>query len=268
MSVDLSSLQTNIASISNLIMVTPNSNVGLQPQFAQGSQSKTQVPSLIFDIEEENTLVLTSDITDHWVEDNTAIQDQIALRPETYTVNGYIGELNDVVPPLLQPLKLVADKLLPLAAFTPVITSAALIAYNEALQAYQLAQLAKSSVISAYNSITGNSNSTQTKQQKMANLLVGYWNSRTLFTVQTPWAIFTDMAIQNLRIIQDGDTRMVSDFEITFKKMRFAKTVIKYPSNSAQSRLKAISSTVVDHGVVQTVPAGTLGSQVTAQKLA
>jgi len=57
-------------------------------------------------------------------------------------------------------------------------------------------------------------------------LFYGYWQSRTLFTVQTPWAIFQDMAIQNLRAIQDDSTRMITDFEITFKMLRFAAAAV------------------------------------------
>jgi hypothetical protein len=46
-----------------------------------------------------------------------------------------------------------------------------------------------------------------------------------LFTVDTPWGFFTDMAIKSLTATQDATTRVITDFAITFKKMRFAQTV-------------------------------------------
>ena len=47
----------------------------------------------IFDIDGTVTHQLESDITDHYVEDNTAVQDHIALRPEKITLKNYQGEL-------------------------------------------------------------------------------------------------------------------------------------------------------------------------------
>ena len=46
------------------------------------------IGGLAFDIFEEHKVELQSDITDHYVEDNTAIQDQIANRPLKFTLRG------------------------------------------------------------------------------------------------------------------------------------------------------------------------------------
>lgn len=248
----LSSATTAATALSNLILVTPQTNLGYQPQNApkaDGTPStKQNPPSLLFDYEGEQTVTLESDITDHFVEDNTAVQDQISLKPITITTHGFIGELNDIAPLGLQTLKAIADKLTTVGSYTPALSTTALIAYNEALLLYQTAQNAVNSAVSAWSSLTGGAGN-QTKQQIAYSAFYGYWSSRTLFTVQTPWAIFNNMAIKTLRAIQDAETRMISDFEVTFKMIRYSSTIsIKGIPVIFQQRSAIQSSGLVNNG--------------------
>jgi hypothetical protein len=237
----LSAATTSATALSNLILVSPQDVVGYQPQnppFSDGTPSTAPLrPALLFHYEGEQTAMLESDITDHYVEDNTAIQDQIALRPETITTHGFIGELNDVPTGILKLLKAAADKLLIIGAYTPELAVAAQIAYAEATLVYAAASSLADSAISAWdtlqnqggNSVIGSGGLTpqkgQNKQQTMFQQFYGYWRDRRLFTVQTPWAVFQDMAIKSLRAIQDAETRVITDFEVTFKIIRNASTI-------------------------------------------
>lgn len=245
----LAPITTAATALANLILVSPQKTQGYQPlnpPNADGTPSTAQQPpSLLFQYEGEQTLSLESDITDHYIEDNTAIQDQIALRPETVTTHGFIGELNDVAPGLLSLLQTAASKLTVISAYTPVLSETALIAYNEAFLAYQVAANVVQSAVSAWGSITGSNgenvinenglgssfnsatgaiSGNQTKQQVMLQQLYGYWRARTLFTVQTPWAVFQNMAISRLHAVQDEKTNTISEFELTFKMIRTAQT--------------------------------------------
>lgn len=242
---------TNAATaLSNLILVTPNSNKGYQPQPSQG---QPQEDSILFNYEGEQVVSLESDITDHFVEDNTAIQDQISLKPETVTTSGYIGELNDVTPPLLEALKFVSEKLTTIGAYQPTLSATALIAYNQAALLYSVAANALNSAVSAWKSVVGGES--QNKQQLAFSQFYGYWQNRTLFTVQTPWAIFKDMAIKSLRAIQDDETRMITDFEVTFKKIRFANTITTINrTTSFQGRSFFQSGDTVNLGVQSLAP--------------
>jgi len=173
------------------------------------------------------------------------------------SVSGFIGELNDVVPPLLEPLKFVADKLITVAAYVPSLSTTALLAYAEAFQAYQLASSVATSVVSAWNTVSGAADgANQTKQQKAFQKFYGYWRNRTLFTIQTPWAIFQDCAIKSLRAVQEAETRMVSNFEITFKQMRFASsvTVRTIVGVDFQGRSASQAAGLVDLGSSTPVP--------------
>lgn len=250
----LSALQagtTSALSLGNLVLVTPSQTLGYQPLNPPGNDGKPSAkappPTLLFNYEGEQSIQLESDITNHFVEDNTSIQDQIALRPITFTTEGYIGELNDVVPELLKPLKFVADKLSSINTYVPQISASAQTAYNAAFFQYQSAENIRNAAVSAWSSLitggggtntigndglggafdsgTGSIANNQNKQQVAFQQFFGYWDSRTLFNIQTPWAVLTNMAIKSLSAVQDAETRMISTFKVTFTKIRTAKSV-------------------------------------------
>ncbi len=255
----LAPITTAATSLSNLVLVSPQSTIGYQPQNPSDPNSTARPPAMLFHYEGEQTVAIESDITDHFIEDNTAIQDQISLKPEMITTHGFIGELNDIAPPALAILQAASQKLTTIGAYTPTLTTTALIAYNEAFLLYQVAANAVNSLVSAWGTISGtggesvidsagiNVQSNQNRQQVAFQQFYGYWRARTLFTVQTPWAVFQNMAIKNLRAIQDAETRVITDFEITFKMIRTAETATSLPTGQ-QGRAVAQSSGLVDLG--------------------
>lgn len=242
----LAPITTAATALSNLILVSPQSVKGYQPMNPASKTTTSSAPSLLFHYEGENTVELSSDITDHYVEDNTAIQDQWALRPEKVTVHGFIGELNDIAPGALAILQQAAQKLTIISAYTPVLSETALLAYTEATLAYEVASGAVNSAVSSWSSLTGANkentigsnglgdnvnlatatiSNSQTKQQIAFQQFYAYWRARWLFTVQTPWAVFSSMAIENIRAVQDDTTNMITDFYITFKLIRTAQAL-------------------------------------------
>lgn len=243
----LSNATTTAIALSNLILVNPQQDAGIQAQ--PKTDQTISPPKFLFNYYGEQVVSIESDITDHYVEDNTALQDQIALRPEMIVGQGYIGELTDIAPQLLEPLKTIADKLTVIGSYVPVLTVTAQIAYNNALLAYQVAQLAAQSAVAAWSTIKGSTDGSttignatfapqniQTKQQMAFQMFFGYWKERRLFTVQTPWAVFQNCAIKNVRAVQDAETRVITAFEVVFKPINFAKTVSSGVSNFGQLR--------------------------------
>lgn len=215
----LSQLTNTATALGNLILVSPQNEGVIKPQ-TQATE-KTAPENFLFDFYGEQSIILESDITDHFVEDNTAIQDQISLRPVQIKCQGYIAELNNVVPDFLKPLQTAAEKLTTIGAYTPGLSKTAILAYNQALQAYQIAQLISGSAVNAWSSITGG-DLAKSKQEVAFQKLYGYFLERRLFTVSTPWGGFKDCAIKFLSPIQSADTRVVTDFEVVFKPLRFA----------------------------------------------
>jgi hypothetical protein len=276
-------LTTAATALSNLILVSPQSVVGYQPQNPPSSlgqpSTAQQPPAFLFNYEGEQSVTIESDITDHFVENNTAIQDQIALRPEIVTTHGFIGELTNIAPPALAAVKAIADKLVVVGAFTPVLSATALLAYAQAFQAYQVAINARDAAVSAFSSLTNTGNGqsvvgsnglvtqpNQNKQQIAFQQFYGYWRNRTLFTVQTPWAVFLNMAIRSLRAIQGEDTRVITDFEISFKMIRTAQTVTV--PIIRQNRLNSQSAGPTNLGTSTPVPSISLSTGLSANGLA
>lgn len=234
----LTTITTSATALNNLILVSPQKTVGYQPQtsFAQTTKLQQSLPAILFHYEGEQSVMIESDITDHYIENNTALQDMISRKPETVTTHGYIGELNDVLPIGNTILQTLQSKLLTISAYTPQLTITALNAYNQAFQAYQIAANAFNSAVSTWatlsntggESVVGNTPfaplGNQNKQQTAFQQFYGYWANRTLFTVQTPWAVFQNMAIQSLRAVQDAETNVLTDFEVKFKRIRLAVT--------------------------------------------
>lgn len=280
----LSSLTTTAQALSNLVLVSPQQTIGYQPQPKPQNNGVIPAtpPTLVFHYEGEQTVSIQSDITDHYIEDNTAIQDQVALRPEEITTAGFIGELNDIAPYPLQIVQQIANKLVTIGAYLPQISETALIAYNNAFQLYQVAQSVINSAVStwgalvgtsgenvinsqglgnAFNPTTGQVVGTQNKQQVAFQQFYGYWKNRTLFTVQTPWAVFQNMAIKNLRAVQDAETRVISTFEVTFKMIRVASTstVTNTIPKSFQGRLQNQASALTNQGTSTPIPSIDLG---------
>lgn len=290
------------------------------------------IAGFLFDVDLNQRAELTSDITDHYVEANTAIQDHIALRPETVVLRGLVAELkytnsklavfNPPANPLPTNLTLLPQKspgllgtLANTLATNAINAGAAALfngasvknAINRSLRSevsslvsstkYELAQTAQDSVrtlldptnlaalatsgplpssaqqamnllkasvpstfgpvlqaiksLSNPNSqqlLTGSTftsfgtsqpgsslfsvynakqptQQNQTQQSSAFLYFYNLWKTRSLFSVETPWGIYTNMAISSLRCEQPEITKDYTDFTVSFKKIRVAESL-------------------------------------------
>lgn len=294
------------------------------------------IAGFLFDIPEDEWVELASVITDHYVENNTAVQDNIALEPERVTVRGLVAELVMSAPPP-QEAAPVTNPLPDNVPMTPPLTAGSTSSILSSAGIGQLAKtIAKSaalgvlarkapgitSAVKAFgpqivagaqgrvttaltsavrylqlptsltalltpmislpadvqsavgviqrvlpktagavlgaiktpltpasqqllggasaqaNATTGQNNSLsqvyqakqptppkQTRQSSAFLYFYALWQGRQLFSVETPWGIWTNMAIQSLRAEQRGESRTVTGFTVVFKKIRIADTV-------------------------------------------
>lgn len=281
----LSNVTTLASGLTNLILATPQTSQtqGYQPQNSPSSNGLLSLfqppPGILFHYEGEQTITLDSDITDHFIEDNTAIQDQIALRPVVITTHGFIGELNNIPPKALGLLQQASNVLTDLGSYVPGLSVTAQIAYNQAFAAYQLASSAVNAGVSAWSSLTGDGgesvisasgqltkSSNQNKQQTMFQQLYAYRQNRTLFTVQTPWAIFQNMAILHLRPVQDEATRMITDFDLSFKQINVASTALVGGILQSIGRAATQGASVVNQGTGATNPGPSVAQGLAKQQ--
>lgn len=265
----LSNTMITARALNNLILVWPQQKTGYQPESRVFGKSSTD-ERFLFDYEGDNTITLSSEITDHYVEDNYSIADHISLAPEIITTQGFVGELNNNTNEASPLIKDLANKLGDIAAFDPQLSLSARRAYGQAFQAYQAFSILKRSGIAAWSNIAAgrvqgpteispglntdqyvqatNNFSTQNRQQIAFQKFYGYRKARTLFTVQTPWAIFKNCAIQEIVATQDATTRYVSSFQVTFKPILTSRTATVDSLDVFQGRLSSQAADVVNSG--------------------
>ena len=56
------------------------------------------IAGFVFGGVDSEEIDLENEITDHFIEDNTAIQDHVSIRPNIITLRGYVGELVSKAP--------------------------------------------------------------------------------------------------------------------------------------------------------------------------
>jgi hypothetical protein len=106
----------------------------------------------------------------------------------------------------------------------------------------------------------------QTKQQVAYGFIYQLWKGRQLFSVETPWGFFTNMAIQSVAARQGPTTRFVSSFEITFKKIRTVRSVTIVPGLLA-GRATFQQAPVTQNGTIGQVTPTTLQTSQFYQRI-
>jgi hypothetical protein len=183
------------------------------------------IAGYIFDIVGEESMEMVSDITDHYLEDNTSIQDQISLKPEKITIKGMVAELVMTTP--TQAVQAPTVNTLPLIdGMQPDFTNSQIVLQTTALANADAQPNSVAESQSLFNYFNGSLGSqANSRQSKAFSYFYQLWKGRQLFSVETPWGIMNDMAIETLSPSQGEDSKSRTDFSITFKKLRFAQSV-------------------------------------------
>lgn len=189
---------------------------------------------LYFDIIKEHSISVQNQITDNYLENNTAVQDHIAHSPITVTVSGLIGELiykpapksyiEEKSTPYLQngwnkatglikneKIRATTNKLGELTVLLPPVSNA-----------MQVARNASSYIEASVNRYIQMFVPTEDRlrlEQVYSNLLI-LRNNNKAFRVQTPFKELDSMYIQSITLRQ-GNENYVGDISITLKQLRF-----------------------------------------------
>jgi hypothetical protein len=252
------------------------------------------VGGFYLDIYEEDQIEVNAEVTDHYTEKNAAIHDHMALRPETVTVHGIVGEIallkqkpKDAAAAQRDTLPTVEDYLPELtigalqgaseaatdafAVLDPVAGLSAAAASNvtTAVSAFAASAIPAPSPYDVYRRSAGISASdlqgqsgylkaepTKRRQKDAFAYLYALWKGRQFVTVETPWGVFETMVITNLRVEQGKDTKSQSDFYVTFKAIRFAEEIVVQPI--ADSRAQEQNAPVAPVGTAGQVPTSLL----------
>lgn len=202
----------------------------------------------LFDVVDEENTKLESEITDHYVEDNTAVQDDIALKPIEVVAKGYVGEYVYETPVIEQAIQTSTGKLSIITQYLPKLSSYANKLMQKAQKISNQVDVAQTKVQSLYKTFNQIGNISDSKQAQAYAYFAAAWQSRQLFKIQTPYCFYDNMAIKMVKFIQTGETKDKSQIEITFKQIR---KVVSTNTASVQGRLKAQISKTVNAGLIK-----------------
>lgn len=205
------------------------------------------IGGFVFDYEAESQLRFQAIITEHYAEDNTAIEDHIAIRPLCISLRGFQSELTYRPPGgILGALNLVQSKLTTVPAYLGNYTPQALSGVQGAIIKAQNVVNTIDQTIARVKNIVGlfpGMAPARTKQEKAYLQLQGLFTTRQIMYVVTPYGTINNMVIESLTFMQDETTKFWSDISVSLKKINFVGT-ISTPNKNANRRSKQIQSTV------------------------
>lgn len=224
----------------------------------------------IFDVQTEEMALLSADITDHYTEDNRALQDHIAIRPKRITLKGYVGELVYDSPNgnSATPLQIVTQKLTELSGFLPQLSSATIQAQaaitgidsaGATLQSLAAAVPAGANIYGLVKNAIGATSGNQQKQQSAYQFFSACQSGGILMGVQTPWEFLTNMAIETIVAIQPEDSVFLTDFAITLKQIRIATTETAISALSGTGGVPSVPQVSQGANAIQAAPQSNIG---------
>jgi hypothetical protein len=212
------------------------------------------IAGFLFNIPEEDEIALRATITDNFVEQNFAISDGIALLPEEYTVRGLVAELVRFTP-TAQPVAVPTNPLPLNPNLTPELTPGAVQAQADlaAVRVDEDASVAGQDSLWNYFTARNAAPPATTNQARAFAYFYALFRARELFTVETPWGVLRNVAIQNLRAAQGDASKFESSFTITFKIVRTAEAVT-VTAGTLAGRAAQQSADTTQNGVAGKTP--------------
>jgi len=209
----------------------------------------------IFDILEETRIELKADITDHYTEDNSAIQDHIAIQPTRITLRGFVGELSNIVEEERGSIQKLTEKLTQITSMVPIITNGAKTIRNalvsEKKNTADYVNTAVGTGVDLYQAFKS-LNPPKTKQAQAYNFFRALFESKQLVSLETPYSFYSNMAIESITAVQGRESNMITDFSISLKEFRTVKTkTINFDPEKYQGRGESQRSELSDQGKAQ-----------------
>jgi hypothetical protein len=240
------SVLTTISGVSNTINLAGSalSLVGLGAALIKEKNPPRGISGFLFDIAATDNVSHAAQITDHYVEDNSSVQDHIAFDPVKITITGKMGELVYTKNQGLAFLSAAIDRLTPLGVLKPEQSLQAQ-RYIAAVDQLGSALTSAKKVFNDLSSIFDD-NPAQNAQQKAFSRFESYFFGRTLLTVETPWKTYDSMVIENWTADQDAESMYETTFTLTFKQVRYVGTTVNI--GKLVGRIKEQKSAAVDQG--------------------
>lgn len=221
-----------------------------------------------FQCPETETINLQNDITTHYVENNSPIQDHIASKPVELTLTGFQGDyfyslhkIESALSEVVSGVAIIASLMPKLDAFTQQAK-----ARIELLKKNQIDRVAgnnkilkglleKTSGVPQYLIANGvdlfkifqNLYKLKSAQTRAFLFLEALRNSRLLFSVETSWKRFDNMAVQSITCTRDNNAD-ITGFTAKLMQMDFTSTKV---STKVTGRTRQQVQEMINKGVNQ-----------------
>lgn len=214
---------------------------GLVNKYVLRTKSSAGIGGFLFDYESDTNVSLEADITDHYAENNTAVQDHVALRPIEITLRGFVSELTlpkaqGVVGLLAAAQSALTQVPAYIQQYTPGVTQTLQKAIT---QVQNTVNTINQTLAKAQNiiSLFPGAPPTATKQAKAYSQLFTAMQQKLPMTVDTPYRVLHNMMIKRITFVQPEETKSWSDITVTLKQIRFVETATVADNGSFAGRL-------------------------------
>lgn len=208
----------------------------------------------VFDYEAEANARLQAEITDHYSESNTVLNDHIALRPLRITLRGFISEVVALPPQgLVGALDAIQNKLTTVPAYLGKYTPGAIATIQKAItKATNVVNTIDQSIARVKNIVGLFSKAAPPipKQERAYIQLQSLFFARSPMLVETPYGSFSNMVIEALSFTQDEATKTWSDITVGMKQMTFVQEAQNTPDKNANRNAQMVQG-AVDKGKTQ-----------------
>ena len=231
---------------------------GLVNKYVLRTKNSQGIGGFVFDYLGEVNVAMQADITDHYAEDNTAIQDHVAIRPIKVTMRGFIAELVLPAPQgVTGALASAQSALTQVDAYLGKYTPGVLQTLGKAVTQVQNTvntinqTLAKAqNIISLFPGAPPNA----TKQAKAYSQLFCAMAQKLPMQIDTPYRVLNNMIIESIAFVQPEETKYWSDISVTLKQINFVEVIEVADDGSFAGRLAQQGQSPTNKGAVPGAP--------------
>lgn len=210
----------------------------------------TGIAGFKFNIPQREQIKLHNEVTDHYVDTNRPVQDHIAARPVTITLQGLQGDyfysvnqIEDTLAKVVPTMALVKQFLPKLSAATMQIKSAynkkaldlsfAKDIYNQGLSVGDKLGLGfkvlnETDVFAIFQQLY----KLKSPQTRAFFFFESLANSKAIFSVETTYKRYNYMVITDIQALRDENAD-ITDFTLTFKQINVTASLVRDLNNAA-----------------------------------
>jgi hypothetical protein len=183
-------------------------------------------------------LINTSQITNHYVEENVTISDHWAIEPTRYRLSGAIGQVLYTPPKKSQSLikKYVPSVLKKLGVISPTLNNTIQGVISHAKHLEDNVKHYASIAAKVWDKLA-NGGGQDTNMTIIYNSLATLVDNRQLVTVWTPWGEVGPMAITSIIVTNDPTTKFISNIEVELQKWNSVQSLERDASQNEKDAL-------------------------------